>query len=529
MNNLINKIFSKRYTFFYLANFVGILLVSASIFSALMLARHQAEEKEISRLDSLNANVLERMQKTSEQFAHTVKSLSMFPPDQACSEASIGSMQQIAISGGLLQAIGYLKDNQFACSSQAGILNGLDLGTPGIVEPGGVRVWVDITLPKAPGRKYLVIERNGYAAVLLPIDAVDFYASPNTSIGLFDIKSRFFYTSKGLIKAEWIRAYQGGVEPAFIDEKKEYLVSIRPSPSGKTAVLAAIPTSEISRSVLGFAQILIPLGIFFALGLSAIIIYLARHRYSAKSELAAALKNDEFYLEYQPIIDLRTKACIGAEALVRWRQSDGTLVRPDLFIPLAEESGLIRQITKHVLDLITRDMAELLRRYPDFHLGINLSSADLQSEETVQLLETMISEIGPGKGRFVIEATERGFLNDGVAQKVVNSIRNLGMQVAIDDFGTGYSSLSYLTKFELDFLKIDKTFVDVVGTDAVTSHVAFHIIEMAKSLNLKMVAEGIETETQAAILLERGVVYVQGWLFAKSMSPQDLMAYVDSH
>ncbi len=529
MNKLIIRGAPKKYVLIALANLLGILLIATSIHISLNLARQQAEEKELSHLDSLNHNVLKRIQKTSEQFVYAVKLLSSAPPHSECSESSVRHMQQLAISGNLLQAIGYISNDQFKCSSQAHLLNGLDLGKASFIAPDGARIWINVILPNAPERQYMVVERNGYAALLLSVDAVDFYTIPSTSIGIFDVRSKFLYTSRGLIKPEWISEFENDSKHEFIDEESGHLVSILASKVDNTAVLTATPTSEISKSVVDFAKSIIPFGILFAIGFLAICIYLARYRYSAKSELAAALKSDEFYLEYQPIIDLRTKACIGAEALIRWRKSDGTYVRPDMFIPLAEDTGQIRHVTKRVLNLIAKDMAKLLRKYPNFHMGINLSSADLQSEETISLLETMVKRIGYGKGKFVIEATERGFLNDGIAQKLVNSIRSLGMQVAIDDFGTGYSSLSYLTKFELDFLKIDKTFVDVVGTDAVTSHVAFHIIEMAKSLNLKMIAEGVETEEQASILLEKGVIYAQGWLFAKSFSPQDLMAYVDSH
>ncbi|MDP2246998.1 MAG: EAL domain-containing protein [Nitrosomonadales bacterium] len=529
MNNLIIRGAPSKYVFVVMANLLGVLLIAASVYVSLNLARQQAEEKELSQLDSLNHNVLTRIHNTSDQFVYAVKLLSSAPPQTECSESSVAHMQQIAISGNMLQAIGYLRNNQFQCSSQANLLDGLDLGEPSFTTPGDTKIWVNVFLPKAPERRYMALARNGYAAILLPVDAVDFHTASSTSIGIFDIESKFLYTSRGEIKSDWISNFKTGSKNAFIDEKSGYLVSILTSETARTGVLTATPISEVSKSVVGFAKSIVPLGVLFAMGLLAVCIYLARYRYSVKSELTAALKNNEFYLEYQPIIDLRTKACVGAEALVRWRKSDGTNVRPDLFVPLAEDSGQIRHITKRVLNLIAKDMAKLLRKYPNFHMGINLSSADLQSEETVTLLETMVKRIGYGKGKFVIEATERGFLNDGIAQKLVNSIRGMGMQVAIDDFGTGYSSLSYLTKFELDFLKIDKTFVDAVGTDAVTSNVAFHIIEMAKSLNLKMIAEGVETEKQAAILLERGVVYVQGWLYAKSFSPQDLMAYVDSH
>lgn len=167
--------------------------------------------------------------------------------------------------------------------------------------------------------------------------------------------------------------------------------------------------------------------------------------------------------------------------------------------------------------MVTRDAQGLFSQYPDFHIGINLSAADLRSDNTPHLLRTLLLDTQAGPHNILVEATERGLMGAALVRQVIHDIRALGGEVAVDDFGTGYSSLSYLGTFELDYLKIDKSFVDTLDTGAATSDVALHIIEMAKALKLKMIAEGVETEPQAHLLAARGVQLAQGWQFARPM------------
>jgi sensor c-di-GMP phosphodiesterase-like protein len=363
----------------------------------------------------------------------------------------------------------------------------------------------------------------------VPAHALQALGDSDISVGIFGIQAHKLYTSQGYIDPAWLQRYQGGQALTFIDKEHHQLVYMASNKLNLTGVVAAMPLKEMNDDIMTFIQVLIPLAMVVGLGLAGLFTYMQRTRYSTKSAILRALANNEFYLEYQPIMHLPLNTCVGAEALIRWRTPANTVISPDTFIPAAEAAGVICQITQRVFEMVAKDMRSAFIMYPDFHVGINISSHDIRSGQLPALIQQLKTTTGAHGKQILIEVTERGFLDDEEALTTIRKIRECGVRVAIDDFGTGYSSLSYLTKFQLDYLKIDKTFVDSVGTDAVTSHVAFHIIEMAKTLKLDMVAEGVETQAQADILQSRGVNHVQGWLFSKSLKRKEFYTYLEKH
>lgn len=257
-----------------------------------------------------------------------------------------------------------------------------------------------------------------------------------------------------------------------------------------------------------------------------VVFFISRQQLSLRSQFRDAIAAGELEAYFQPIIDLRSGKCVGAEALARWRREDGSLVSPELFIPEAERDGLLPDVTLAIVDSTLQGLRRFLKVRPDLQININLCSEDLQHPAFGDVLAQRMAASGIPSAAFKLEITERALINDELARNHIRSFRERGHEVAIDDFGTGYSSLAYLESFEIDTLKIDKTFVDAIGADAVTSHVISHIIDMAKSLNLDIVAEGIELEAQAKWLLAQGVQYGQGYLYSKPLSARDFRKFV---
>ncbi|MCG8433173.1 MAG: EAL domain-containing protein, partial [Gammaproteobacteria bacterium] len=207
----------------------------------------------------------------------------------------------------------------------------------------------------------------------------------------------------------------------------------------------------------------------------------------------------------------------------------GEIVSPDVFIPVAEEAGLVPEITLAVLAATLRDLGNLLRENAELCINLNLAPEDLKSEKFGRAMAESLELAGVSAEHIKLEITERAMVNSDKSRKLIRDFRRRGHKVAIDDFGTGYSSLAYLETFELDTLKIDKSFVDAIGRDAVTSHVIGHVIEMAKSLRLETVAEGVESSEQASWLLEQGVEFGQGFLFSQPLPARRFRKFFSVH
>jgi len=225
------------------------------------------------------------------------------------------------------------------------------------------------------------------------------------------------------------------------------------------------------------------------------------------------------------VLDLVSRRCVGAEALARWERERGEWISPDVFIPVAENAGLIQELTLAVLKTAVRDMRHMLEQFPGMSINLNLAPDDLKSERVGRELARILTAAHLPAGAIKLEITERALVNSDPSRSLIRDFRNRGHQVAIDDFGTGYSSLSYLQSFELDVLKIDKSFVDAIGTEAATSQVIVHVIQMAKSLGLDTVAEGVETSAQVEWLIAHGVGFGQGFLFSKPLPAEDFLEF----
>jgi sensor c-di-GMP phosphodiesterase-like protein len=502
--------------------------VALPIGISLYLAREQSVAEQIRDVRMLAGDVLRRAEESYLQIEAALDQLRDKGVQDPCSDQTIALMGRIAVASEQIQALGFVSGDRLLCSSFGRYRPGVAVGPPDYVSPKGVAVRTAIALPDVTTVKFILVTRQetGYSAIVhprLPLDV--FVENRDLSIGVVAYSQMKLLDVRGTYDPDWVKAVGDARSVEFFDH--QHVVVVKRSDLGDLAVFAAVPAAQVETGVRRFALVLVPIGLLVGAGLAFALLRIVKLQAALPAVLRSALQRNEFFLEYQPVVDLRSGAWKGAEALVRWRRSSGELVRPDFFIPVAEETGLIERITERVIELVCRDTAGLFRRHPEFRISINFSAADVQPLRLGQLMGRLVDGTGATPANFVIEITERGLVAGDAAKAFLHSARRMGADTAIDDFGTGYSSLSYLQTFDVDRLKIDKSFVDTIGAHAATSHVVSHIVEMAKGLGLELVAEGVESESQRGFLAARGVHYAQGWLFAKPMPMSELMARLD--
>ncbi len=432
-----------------------------------------------------------------------------------CSDAEIGFMRDFVYNSASVKNIGRIQDGRLQCSTNLGRLDDpAPLPSPGI-SVGGTDIYIDLPSMISGNSKGFVTVAGGIAVALNPGLYQGIDQPPMTYSGLFrgfaDARVlRGFGHDMPLTAAEIIAGQlleRGGIF---------YLPSC--SDQAMFCVIAAEPQHDMMAARGVLRPFFLASGAGFGASLALVLALLYLRERSLERQLRRAVRRGTLTLAYQPVVDLSDGRIVGAEALVRWRKSDGEAVRPDVFIALAEERRFVGDITRFVVRRAVAELADLLAG-SGFRLTLNITAQDLADPNFPGFLADCLGAAGVDPSRIGLELTERSTADQQGAIEAIARLKLAGHTVYIDDFGTGYSSLSYLHRLAADVIKIDRAFTQTIGTEAVTASVVPQILEIARRLGLRVVVEGIETADQAAYFRAAGSdVFGQGWLFGKPVA-----------
>lgn len=323
----------------------AVLAVIMPVVLALHLADRQARESEMKLVTGYARDVLHRSENTASQAEAAINALAATHSPDPCSNSNLALMRSLNLSSTYLQAIGYVQNDSLLCSSQG--RDAVPVGPVDWTTPNGVNIRLNVKFPFDPGTGYLIIEgRNGYAAIVnkdLPLDATT--NEPDVSLAGFAPNNGRLLATRGYIDPQSVG---NAIGRTFI--ARGHVVAVVRSSRYVVGAIAALPVSYMASQSRATARVLIPAGLIAGLVLALAAVYLGRLQTAMPVVIRAAIRRGEFRMHYQPIVDLHTHAWVGAEALIRWQRPGGEMVRPDLFIPVAEDAGMIQRITRHVLE-----------------------------------------------------------------------------------------------------------------------------------------------------------------------------------
>ncbi|HFV9240559.1 EAL domain-containing protein [Enterobacter mori] len=378
--------------------------------------------------------------------------------------------------------------------------------------------------PFFTGYKMTYMQRGNYVVVVNPLSYSEVMSADHSlSWGVYDTVTNAFFSVSQQANITLLNALIRDKESTF--QKDDRFYTIVKSDKRPIAAIVSTSNTRFYETLYHQATLTLPLGMICSIIILLVWSRTHRELNSPGRLLHRALNKRQLCLHYQPIIDIKNNRCVGAEALLRWPGFNGQVMSPVEFIPLAEKEGMSERITDYVVEEVFSDLGHFLATHPDLYISINLSATDFHSSRLIAMISDKARHYAVRAQQIKIEVTERGFIDVPKTTPVIQAFRQAGYEVAIDDFGTGYSNLHNLYSLNVDILKIDKSFIDTLTTNSTSHLIAEHIIEMAQSLRLKTIAEGVETAEQVSWLLKRGVQYCQGWHFAKAMPPQEFMAW----
>lgn len=498
--------------------FGGVLLLFSAVGWYIWNESVTAEEK---RLGLLARKLGENVEQTIIDARNMLDRFNKLEAER-CSGAHLKAMQEAAIAKTYIRAIGYWEATERICG--VGLIRGAELTPPQAdrIYESGVIAWWPSAQTEVGGVQLFLMRYGAHDVAIDPRLLLDTGIAEERKAGLWVEGLRMVAHPRD---ADLPPPESVGTGLTVDQANNRVISKFSLGTIFPIDIVAVEPIASFRDRYLPMMATAATLGLLLMAFWIYLVFRYSRRQFSLGAELREAISAGRLRVHYQPIVELADGRCVGAEALVRWRRESGNLVSPDVLIPVAEKAGLLPGLTRSVLRDIVDDLGKLLREEPDISINLNLTRQDLETPGLLSMLEEELAAAGVSPSSINLEITERSLVNSDDARRLIHDLRQRGHRVAIDDFGTGYSSLSYLESFEIDTLKIDKSFVDAIETDAVTSNVITHVIEMAHSLELEAVAEGIEHPHQAEWLRAQGVVHGQGFLYSRPLSARRFIRY----
>tara|TARA_R110000868_G_scaffold49287_2_gene159025 strand:- start:58608 stop:60257 length:1650 start_codon:yes stop_codon:yes gene_type:complete len=487
------------------------------------LASVMAERNTHETLNLYGSVPVIRMEKVIEQ-AHDV--LQTVEGMTGCTPEHIAAMRNAVMQSYFIDEVGYFEDGELACSSWGMAPPGIAENRIDFVLPNGVGLRASITPGQTDAGSVMALHLGAHNVLVSHTRLVEVLSLQGVSVALayMPVGAPPLLLASGgdAVAAELLS--QAPLERKANAQGHRHVGDL--FRSGDLVAVAMMPP-ELTHSSdqLDYMLRLLPLAFVLACIIVFNVIWLTLRRLDLRHETKAALRSGNLRLVYQPVVELATGRCVGAEALIRWQQRDGSYINPEVFIPVAEQSALIGQISTFVARRACEDLGNLLRTHPEAHLSLNMTAYDVTSGDIVRTLEDTFGRAGVPPTSVWLELTERSLIDFETSCGKLSALRDAGYRIVIDDFGTGYSNLQYLQEMKLDALKIDKSFVDVIGRQTANRSVIETIIELATTLELDIVAEGIETQAQLSFLRQRNVRLGQGYFIARPMELADFVAF----
>jgi sensor c-di-GMP phosphodiesterase-like protein len=444
----------------------------------------------------------------------------------SCEPAHLDALRQATFATTPVKELSVIApDGSTLCSDLSGSLEGRAVVSSEPVEQGSGILLEVVRLGRRPGHIVRINRpgagtQNGLAA-LIPTELL--IPQVSTQGGPVGMNSRIS-TRNGTVIGEYI----------VLAENSE-TVGDNLSVDLKSARYAIDATLSLPRASLAARQNdlrafgAIMTGVLALLTFAFALMLPKRQRDNPITAIETALKSGQFVPYYQPVVDIRTGQLRGAEVLMRWRKPDGSIILPGVFIPLAETSGLILDLTRSIMRQVSKEMGPAFARRPHLKMGFNLVARHFADEDIVHDVNEIFKNSQLRLSQIVLEMTERQPIENLTdTRRVIAALQGLGVLIALDDVGTGHSGLSYMLKLGVDIIKIDKMFVDSIGIDRNSTAIVETLIDLADNMRMEIVAEGVENFEQVVHLRNLGIRAAQGYVFAPPLPSSSFLQLVEA-